>query len=115
MPGGWLGIGGRWSEKNQARLRNQKRQHNQRSQRYPVQPSQGLEKILRADRGLQINYVIGGGAGLMVVIVVMMVIEVVAVPRMNVRAEVGSGTDVRMRRIERHQHHAEVQYQAQND
>lgn len=115
MPGSWLGIGGRWSEKNQARLRNQKRQHNQGSQRYPVQPGQGLEKILRAGHGSQIDYVIGVGAGLMIVIVVVMVIEVVAVPRMHVRAEIGSGTDVRMRRIERHQHDAEVQYQAQND
>ncbi len=97
-------------------MRSQEGQHNQAGQRDPVRPGHGLERVLCADCGLQIDYVIGG-AGLMVVamiegvvmIEVVLMIEVVAVPRMHIRAEIGGGTDVRMRRIERHQQNAEVQ------
>lgn len=42
-------------------------------------------------------------------------IEIVAVARMHIRAQVRGGTDVRVRRIERHQQDAEVRDQAKND
>lgn len=83
----------------------QQGQHHQGGQRHPVRPEHGLESVLRADRSPQIDYVFRSGAGLMIV----MRIEVMAVPRMDVRAERSLATDVRMRRIERHQQHAEVQ------